>query len=175
MLLGLRTAIYRIPDLAEGKRWYTKVLGFAPYFDEPFYVGYNVGGYELGLLPDAMQPTVGNRHPPVLSHLLSPATWLPRRPAAIGLLCPGQHGWRSAAHASQHGSHPGCVDSLRTSQRARLRLCLHRRGLGLPRPFVPSRHRLLPALRSPAIRLHLLLWAMCRFLPQPSLDSGANL
>ncbi|MDP3909203.1 MAG: hypothetical protein Q8Q14_02335 [Gemmatimonadales bacterium] len=23
-----------------------------PYFDEPFYVGFNVGGYELGLNPD---------------------------------------------------------------------------------------------------------------------------
>ncbi len=28
-------------------------LGFGPYFDEPFYVGSNVGGYELGLLPTA--------------------------------------------------------------------------------------------------------------------------
>jgi catechol 2,3-dioxygenase-like lactoylglutathione lyase family enzyme len=59
MLLGLRTAIYRTPDLAAGKLWYTKVLGFAPYFDQPFYVGFNVGGYELGLLPDATQATVG--------------------------------------------------------------------------------------------------------------------
>jgi predicted enzyme related to lactoylglutathione lyase len=23
----------------------------SPYFDQPFYVGFNVGGYELGLLP----------------------------------------------------------------------------------------------------------------------------
>ena len=53
MLLGLRTAIYRTPDIAAGKLWYTKVLGFPPYFDQPFYVGFNVGGYELGLLPDA--------------------------------------------------------------------------------------------------------------------------
>ena len=45
--------------MAEGKRWYTKVLGLAPYFDQPFYVGFNVGGYELGLLPDAAQATVG--------------------------------------------------------------------------------------------------------------------
>jgi catechol 2,3-dioxygenase-like lactoylglutathione lyase family enzyme len=59
MLLGLRTAIYRTPDLGEGKRWYTKALGFAPYFDQPFYVGFNVGGFELGLLPDATQSTVG--------------------------------------------------------------------------------------------------------------------
>ncbi len=59
MLLGMRTVIYRTPDLAEGKRWYTKALGIAPYFDQPFYVGFNVGGFELGLLPDATQSTVG--------------------------------------------------------------------------------------------------------------------
>ena len=59
MLLGLRTVIYRTPDLAAGKQWYTKFLGFAPYFDQPFYVGFNVGGFELGLLPDATQSTAG--------------------------------------------------------------------------------------------------------------------
>ena len=59
MLLGLRTAIYRTPDLAAGKLWYTKALGIAPYFDQPFYVGYSVGGFELGLLPDATQSTAG--------------------------------------------------------------------------------------------------------------------
>ncbi len=32
--------------------WYTKVLGIEPYFDQPFYVGFNVSGYELGLQPD---------------------------------------------------------------------------------------------------------------------------
>ena len=52
MLLGLRTAIYHTPDIAAGKLWYTKVLGFPPYFDQPFYVGFNVGGFELGLTPD---------------------------------------------------------------------------------------------------------------------------
>jgi len=59
MLLGLRTVIYRAPDLAAGKQWYTKFLGVGPYFDQPFYVGFNVGGFELGLLPDATQSTVG--------------------------------------------------------------------------------------------------------------------
>ena len=59
MLLGLRTAIYRTPDLAEGKLWYTKVLGFVPYFDQPYYVGFNVGGFELGLMSDTPQNTVG--------------------------------------------------------------------------------------------------------------------
>jgi predicted enzyme related to lactoylglutathione lyase len=50
-LLGLRTAIYRVDDLDRARAWYTDVLGFGPYFDEPFYVGFSVGGYELGLLP----------------------------------------------------------------------------------------------------------------------------
>jgi hypothetical protein len=52
MLLGLRTAIYHTEDIGAAKLWYMKVLGFPPYFDQPFYVGFNVGGYELGLSPD---------------------------------------------------------------------------------------------------------------------------
>jgi predicted enzyme related to lactoylglutathione lyase len=59
MILGLRTAIYPAPDLAAAKRWYSKVLEQAPYFDQPFYVGFNVGGFELGLLPSAQPATAG--------------------------------------------------------------------------------------------------------------------
>jgi catechol 2,3-dioxygenase-like lactoylglutathione lyase family enzyme len=53
-LLGLRTVIYPAPDLEAAKRWWTDLLGAAPYFDEPFYVGFNPGGFELGLLPDGI-------------------------------------------------------------------------------------------------------------------------
>ncbi len=52
-LLGLRTVIYAAPDLTQTKEWYAKALGIEPYFDQPFYVGFTVGGYELGLMPDA--------------------------------------------------------------------------------------------------------------------------
>ena len=52
--LGLRTAIYHVGDLDEAKAWYGKVLETAPYFDEPFYVGFNIGGFELGLQPDLL-------------------------------------------------------------------------------------------------------------------------
>src|SRR5437764_11716860 len=52
---GLRTVIYHAPDLAKAKVWYSKVLGIEPYFDQPFYVGFNVGGFELGLDPDAAE------------------------------------------------------------------------------------------------------------------------
>ena len=53
MFLGLRTAIYGAPDLAKLKEWYTRALGKPPYFDQPYYVGFNVGGFELGLDPGA--------------------------------------------------------------------------------------------------------------------------
>ena len=50
---GLRTVIYPAPDLAAARTWWTSLLGSGPYYDEPFYVGFNVAGYELGLLPTA--------------------------------------------------------------------------------------------------------------------------
>jgi predicted enzyme related to lactoylglutathione lyase len=52
MIRGLRTVVYKVPDLARAKAWYSEVFGIAPYFDQPFYVGFEVGGYELGLDPD---------------------------------------------------------------------------------------------------------------------------
>ena len=51
MFLGLRTIVYPAPDLAASKAWWTEALGIKPYFDEPFFVGFNPGGYELGLNP----------------------------------------------------------------------------------------------------------------------------
>jgi len=61
MFLGLRTVIYKVTDLAKAKAWYSEAFGITPYFDEPFYVGFEVGGYELGLDPDVsrQQPGAG--------------------------------------------------------------------------------------------------------------------
>ena len=50
--LGLRTAIYKVPDLQKARQWYSDVFQTAPYFDMPFYVGFNIAGYELGLQPE---------------------------------------------------------------------------------------------------------------------------
>ena len=50
-MLGLRTTIYHVTHLDEAKAWYEKAFQQAPYFDEPFYVGFNIRGYELGLMP----------------------------------------------------------------------------------------------------------------------------
>ncbi|MGB5928653.1 MAG: VOC family protein [Cyclobacteriaceae bacterium] len=48
---GLRTVIYRVPDIEKAVAWYTHLLGQPPYFNEPYYAGFQVGGYELGLQP----------------------------------------------------------------------------------------------------------------------------
>ena len=50
-ILGLRTCIYKVPDMGAAKAWYAQVFETEPYFDEAFYVGFDIGGYELGLQP----------------------------------------------------------------------------------------------------------------------------
>lgn len=52
MVQGLGTVIYHVTDLARAKAWYATAFQQDPYFDEPFYVGFNIAGYELGLNPD---------------------------------------------------------------------------------------------------------------------------
>ena len=51
-MLGLRTTIYKVGDIHKAKGWYAKAFDTEPYFDEPYYVGFNTGGYELGLQPE---------------------------------------------------------------------------------------------------------------------------
>ena len=52
MVKGLGTVIYPVPDLGRAKAWYSKAFQQQPYFDQPFYIGFNVAGYELGLDPN---------------------------------------------------------------------------------------------------------------------------
>ena len=59
MFKQLVTAIYHAPDIDKAKAWYREVLGTQPYFDEAFYVGFDVGGYELGLQPDRNETLQG--------------------------------------------------------------------------------------------------------------------
>lgn len=60
MIKGLRTVTYPVPDLDQAKAWYSQVFGTAPYFDQPFYVGFAIGGFELGLLPGGEPGTQGS-------------------------------------------------------------------------------------------------------------------
>ena len=51
-MLGLRTTIYKVGDIKKATDWYSKAFEIEPYFDEPYYVVFNIGGYELGLQPE---------------------------------------------------------------------------------------------------------------------------
>ena len=59
MIKGLRTVIYPVADLGRAKDWFADVFGVPAYFDQPFYVGFAVGGFELGLVPDGTPGTAG--------------------------------------------------------------------------------------------------------------------
>jgi predicted enzyme related to lactoylglutathione lyase len=52
LVKGLGTVIFRVPDLSRAKAWYSTAFQQQPYFDQPFYVGFNIAGYELGLDPN---------------------------------------------------------------------------------------------------------------------------
>jgi len=51
MTSGFSTIIYPARDLAQAKAFYAELLGIAPYVDQPYYVGFRVGGQEIGLDP----------------------------------------------------------------------------------------------------------------------------
>lgn len=59
MIKGLGTVIYHVTDLVKAKTWYSAAFRQTPYFDQPFYVGFNIGGYELGLDPNQSTDKVG--------------------------------------------------------------------------------------------------------------------
>ena len=59
-ILGLRTTIYMVSNLEAAKTWYSKVFETEPYFDTPYYIGYNIAGYELGLHPEETETKKGD-------------------------------------------------------------------------------------------------------------------
>jgi predicted enzyme related to lactoylglutathione lyase len=59
MIQGLRTVIYPVSDLPQATAWYRRLLELEPYFDQPYYVGFAVGGFELGLIPDGQPGAAG--------------------------------------------------------------------------------------------------------------------
>jgi predicted enzyme related to lactoylglutathione lyase len=60
MFKKLRTVVYHVADIQKAKAWYANITGVQPYFDEPFYVGFDINGSELGLDPDMTGVEQGN-------------------------------------------------------------------------------------------------------------------
>ena len=52
MFNKLRTVIYHVDDIEKAKQWYINITGVQPSFNQPFYVGFDINGCELGLDPD---------------------------------------------------------------------------------------------------------------------------
>src|ERR1700722_4793338 len=48
---GIKTVLHPVSDLAAAKQVYTALLGVAPQSDESYYVGFDVGGQHIGLVP----------------------------------------------------------------------------------------------------------------------------
>ena len=52
MTEGVKTIIYPVRDLAKARALYGELAGVEPYTDEAYYVGFNVGGQDVGLDPN---------------------------------------------------------------------------------------------------------------------------
>ena len=48
---GAKTLLHPVSDLAAAKAVYTALLGQAPQYDDTYYVGYEVAGQHVGLVP----------------------------------------------------------------------------------------------------------------------------
>ena len=48
---GVKTILHPVTDLAKAKAVYTALLGIEPQADAPYYVGYDVEGQQIGLVP----------------------------------------------------------------------------------------------------------------------------
>ncbi len=52
MIKGLQTVVYEVPDMDAARVFYSKLFRCEPYFDQPFYIGFSIAGFELGLHPE---------------------------------------------------------------------------------------------------------------------------
>ncbi len=58
MFTGLRTVIYRVNNLKKGIEWYTRAFGIEPYYEEDGYAGFDIGGFELGLIQEGESASI---------------------------------------------------------------------------------------------------------------------
>ncbi|RSN62150.1 MULTISPECIES: VOC family protein [Actinomadura] len=50
-VLGIKTVLHPVSDLARAKAVYAALLGRAPQSDTSYYVGFEVAGHQIGLVP----------------------------------------------------------------------------------------------------------------------------
>jgi predicted enzyme related to lactoylglutathione lyase len=49
---GITTVVYPVKDIVHAKAQFKALLGVEPYADEAYYVGFKVGGLDIGLDPN---------------------------------------------------------------------------------------------------------------------------
>jgi len=55
---GIKTVLHPVSDLAKAKAVYTALLGVEPQADSSYYVGYDVAGQHIGLVPQGGPQTM---------------------------------------------------------------------------------------------------------------------
>jgi predicted enzyme related to lactoylglutathione lyase len=75
---GIKTVLHPVSDLARSKEMYAALLGIQPQTDGSFYVGFEVGGQQIGLVPGGgpqrMTSPVAYWHVPDLEAKLAEVT-----------------------------------------------------------------------------------------------------
>jgi predicted enzyme related to lactoylglutathione lyase len=64
---GIRTILYPVKDIAKAKAMFMDLLGVKPIVDQAYYVGFQVGGQDIGLVPSA--PNQGPDGPVAYYHV----------------------------------------------------------------------------------------------------------
>lgn len=75
---GIKTVLHPVSDLATAKKVYAALLGVPPQTDEPYYVGFEAAGQQIGLVPggaaQGMTSPVAYWHVPDLEVKLAEVT-----------------------------------------------------------------------------------------------------
>ena len=73
---GIKTVLHPVTDLDAAKAVYTALLGVPPTADAPYYVGYDVAGQHIGLVPGGggMTSPVAYWHVPDIEAKLAEVT-----------------------------------------------------------------------------------------------------
>jgi len=72
---GIKTVLHPVSDLEAAKKVYTALLGIAPQTDSAYYVGFDVAGQHIGLVPGGgMTSPVAYWHVPDIEAKLAEVT-----------------------------------------------------------------------------------------------------
>jgi predicted enzyme related to lactoylglutathione lyase len=113
MVKGLGTVIYPVTDVNRAKAWYATAFQQQPYFDQPFYVGFNIAGYELGLDPNqpVTAPGGGVAYWRVSDITIAVAHFVTAGAAVVSAIQDVGDGIRVATVADPFGNHIGLIEN----------------------------------------------------------------